>query len=507
MIETMGAGAVAFDYDGDGDPDLLLLDSGPLPLAAGAVPAHALLRNDGGRFTAIDTTAAGLAVPCYAMGGVAGDVDGDGAIDLYLTCYGANRLFRNLGDGTFREQGAAAGVADPGWGTAATFFDADGDGDLDLYVANYLHFTFADNRACGRPAEGLRSYCHPDQYEAQADRLFRNRGDGTFEDATVELGFQVPAPGKGLGAVAADLDDDGVPELFVANDMTPDFLFRRGAGGRYEEVGLFAGVAMSDTGAVEAGMGVATGDLDGDGLDELVVTHLSRQTMAVWRNRGEMLFVDARYASRLAEPSIDKVGFGTAAADLDLDGDLDLAVANGHILHIAEALQPGARYRQPNQVMENLGDGVFREVGEAAGLTHVRASRGLALGDFDGDGLADLAINNSDDVAELYRNVTSPRGGLLAVDLIGGTGGQGVGARVTVTAGGRSLRQEVRTGGSYLSQSELTLRFGLAEAREATVEVAWGPHRRQQFVRVPGGRRVLLVAPASGAAPAGVEPR
>jgi enediyne biosynthesis protein E4 len=507
MIETMGAGVVIFDYDGDGDPDLLFLDSGPLPIEPGAAPSHRLLRNDGAAGFVDVTAAAGLVAPGYVMGGTAGDATGDGNPDLYLTAFGPNLLFRNRGDGTF-ERLTRAGAHDPSWGASAAFADLDGDGYLDLYVTNYLDFSFDDNPVCGRRELGIRSYCHPDVYDGVADRYFRNRGDGTFEDATAAAGL-AGADGKGLGVVIADLTGDGLPDVYVANDMTPNFLFANRGDGTFEETALLAGVALSDLGKEEAGMGIALGDLDGDGLPDLFVTHLDLQTNAFYRNRGDGLFADARFTARLAEPSLYFVGFGAAAADFDNDGDLDLAVANGHILHNAELFGTGTSFRQRNQLFENLGGGVFREA-QGSGLDAVRASRGLAVADLDGDGRVDLVTTSSDDFAEVYRNVSSPAGSWLRVDLAGsGPNRAGVGALVALSGPrGRQVR-EVVTASSYLSQNELTLHFGLGEATEARdLSVRWPSGKRQRFARLPARRSVRLhEGEPPAAAPATAAPR
>ncbi|HVS01489.1 MAG TPA: CRTAC1 family protein [Thermoanaerobaculia bacterium] len=499
MIETMGSGVVILDYDGDGDRDLLFLDSGPLPLDPSARPRHALLRNDGGGRWLDVTARAGLDQAGYAMGVTAGDVDGDGELDLYVTAFGPNLLLRNRGDGSYEEVGAAAGVADPSWGASATLFDADGDGDLDLYVTHYVDFSFADNVVCGDLERGLRSYCHPDVYRGLPDRFFRNRGDGTFDDATAAAGFG-QAIGPGLGVVAADLDGDGWTDLYVANDMAANFLFHNRGDGTFEEVALLSGTAFSDLGRPEAGMGIAVGDVDGNGHPDLLVTHLDLQSNALYLNQGGMLFVDGRYEARIAEPSLYKVGFGVDAADFDQDGDLDVVVANGHIIHNVEQFGTGTTFAQRNQLFANRGGGVLREVG-SSGLDAVRPSRGLAVGDLDGDGDLDLAINNSDAAAEVYENVVARPGRWLQIDLAGGggVGAGGIGAVVSLaSAAGAPRMREVRTASSYLSQNDLTVHLGLGDAAAAEgVEVRWPDGRRQRFARLPADHRLRLRPPTS----------
>ena len=492
MPETMGAGVAVLDYDGDGDQDVLFIDSGALPGYEGEAGGSVLYRNEGGRFIDV-TRRSGLEILSYGMGVTAGDIDSDGDIDVYVTAFGANLLFENLGDGSFREVGRAAGVDDAAWGASAAFADADLDGDLDLYVANYVDFSFENNPVCGDKERGLRSYCHPDSFDGLQDRFYRNHGDGTFEDATRAAGFR-QARGAGLGVVIGDVDDDGWPDLYVANDMTPNFLFRGGEDGVFEESALMAGAALGQRGEPEAGMGVAIGDVDGDGLPEIYVTHLDRQTNALYSSLGGGLFLDRRFAARVAEPSIFKVGFGAAFADLDLDADLDLVVANGHIIHNVEALGKGGSYRQQNQVLENLGGGRFAEVREV-GMDEVRSSRGLALGDLDGDGDLDVIITNSNDRVEIYANESTGSGSWLVVVLrlpAGAGGTEALGARIRLLASGSAQRMELRSASSYLSQSSSGAHFGLGETEWTAIEIRWPDGRMQRLEGVPVGKRIAV---------------
>ena len=489
MVETMGSGVVVFDYDGDGDEDLFLVDSGPLP-GCEERPRSVLYRNDGGSFVDV-TDRAGIAVSGYGMGAVAGDVDGDRRPDLYVTAFGVNQLFRNRGDGTFADVTASAGVGDPLWGTSAAMADTDGDGDLDIYVTNYVDFSLDENPACGSEVRRLISYCHPEVFEPQPDRFFRNRGDGVFDDATLEAGFDV-AVGRGLGVVFGDVDADGDQDLYVANDMNANYLFENRGDGTFAEIGLISGVALSDRGHPEAGMGVDWGDLDGDGRPEIMVTHLDQQSNALYSATPGRVFVDRRFPSRLAEASIPKVGFGVAFLDLDNDADLDIAVANGHIIHNVEAWGRGTTFRQRNQIFRNDGAGRFEEV-VASGLDVVRSSRGLSAGDLDGDGDLDLVVSNSNEEIEVYRNDTAVAPRWVQVDLVGGPGGVGVGAAVTLTVDGRRRAREVRTASSYLSQNATTLHFGTgAAAAVLEVEVRWPDGRRQRLDHLPAGRRLSL---------------
>jgi hypothetical protein len=495
MPETMGSGVAIFDYDGDGDPDVFFVDSGAMPGYQGETPRSVLLRNDGGRFVDV-TTRSGIQVTGYGMGATAGDVDGDGDPDLYVTAFGPDQLFRNNGDGTFTDATAKAGLVvlgKPLWGAAAAFADTDGDGDLDLYVADYLDFSFDNNPVCGNQSLGLRSYCHPEVFHGLPDRFYRNRGDGTFENATAAAGFPADT-GNGLGVIFGDFDKDGDQDLYVANDMNPSFLYENRGNGTFQEIGLLSGTALSDQGVPEAGMGVDAGDVDGNGFPDIVKTHLDLQTNALYLNQGSMLFTDGRYVSKLAEPSLYKVGFGVLFADLDQDGDLDHVVANGHIIHNAELFGTGTTYKQRNQVFENTGRGVFREVKDS-GMDVVRSSRGLAAGDLDLDGDLDLVIANSNDLSEVYENVTSPAGNWLQVDLAGrGRNTSGIGARLELEAGSRKQLREVRTASSYLSQNALTLHFGLGAAENADRLTIYWPGGKPQVIQgLPKDRRIVVV--------------
>ena len=513
MIETVGSGVAAFDYDGDGDDDLLFVDSGE-PLPHGGSPGKTtLLRNDLGPDgpQMVDRTAAsGLVLKDYGMGAVTGDLDGDGDPDLYLTAFGPNRLWWNRGDGSFVPASGDAGATDPSWSASAALGDVDLDGDLDIYVANYVDFRYDNNVVCGMP----RSYCHPDVYESLPDSFFLNEhrpgAPSIFVDATAESGIG-EARGAGLGVVITDLDDDRRPDIYVANDMDPNLHFLNASVDgkvRFEDDALLAGTALSDRGEAEAGMGIAVGDTDMNGHEDLVVTHLDRQTNALYANQGSGLFLERRFVAGIAGPSMPWVGFGADLADFDLDGDLDLAVANGHVIHnINEQEGFGDEvYRQPNQVLENLGS-QFREV-EDSGVSAVRVSRGLATADFDLDGDPDLVISNCNDLAEVYRNDSVRKGRALQIDLLDrrSPNRRAVGAVVTVVSTGGAQRREVRAGSSYLSQNSLTQTFGIpaangrpaGDATEPTpddvdVRIRWPGSGSLHLTGVTPGRRIRVV--------------
>ncbi len=508
MVETNGSGVVLSDLDGDGDLDIFLADGAALPGYEGPAPRSRLFRNEApGRFRDV-TESSGIELDDYASGGAAGDVDGDGDLDLYVTAFGRNRLFLNDGDGKFREVGEAAGVADGRWSSSAGFADADGDGDLDLYVANYVDFTLANNKACGDERRGLLGYCGPDVYDPLPDVFYRNRGlrpggRVSFEDATAAAGFGA-ARGAGLALSWSDLDGDGRIDLYVANDLTPNFLWKGRGDGTFEDVSLLAGTAYGHRGQAEAGMGVATGDFDGDGRIDVAVTNYEGETNALYRNLGSLVFNDQRFASGLGEPSLRKLAFGIAAADFDHDGDLDLVVANGHVRENAAEFSRSSVYKQPNQVFENSGSGRFREVAEP-GFSHVGASRGLAVGDLDGDGDLDLVVSNVGDEVEVYENLhPTAAGSWLQVDLAGRGGNRfGVGARVELQAAGRRQLREVQAGGSFMSQHALTLHFGLGAAKVVDrLTVRWPGGAVQVLEKLPVDRRMEVVEPAAAAKPA-----
>jgi hypothetical protein len=489
MVETMVGGVVMFDFDGDGDEDLFFVDGGILPGYTGEPPRSRLFRNDGGRFT--DWTArSGIKVTGYGVGGTAGDVDNDGDLDLFVTGLDADQLFRNNGDGTFTDVTARAGVSDPLWSSSAAFADVDNDGDLDLYVTNYVDFTVKNHKLCGDLKRKLQGYCHPDEYNPLPDHFYRNRGDGTFEDATQAAGLG-GAVGPGLGVVFGDLDNDGWQDIYVANDNKPNFLFRNKGNGTFEDISLLSGTSVGENGQSEAGMGVDMGDYDGDGLLDIVVTNFELETNGLYRNLGGGAFVDSRSPAGIAEPSLLFLAFGIAFADFDQDGDLDLVIANGHINDNAAEFHAGSQYRQRNQVFENLGNGKFRE-DKATGMDVVRASRGLACGDLDGDGDLDVAVVDMNEPCEVYEN-TGASGNWLLVDFAAPSGNRfGIGARLELEAGGKRQIRDVRTASSYLSQNALSVHFGLGKSGKVDRLTVRRPGKVQVFVGLPANRRIVI---------------
>jgi hypothetical protein len=406
------------------------------------------------------------------MGVVAGDYDNDGFPDLFVSNLGANELYRNNGDGTWTEVAAFAGLDNTDWGASAAWSDIDSDGDLDLYVTNYVDFTWDNHKFCGNPRRNLRAYCHPDVYNAVADLLYRNNNDGTFTEVGAAAGVANTVDGKGLGVVFGDYDNDGDPDAYVANDSTRNFLYRNDGNGRFVEDGLLAGVGFSADGQAEAGMGTDWGDYDDDGNLDAFVTNLDLETNSLYRNLGDGSFADVTFASGLGEPSLLRVGFGTNWADLDNDGDLDLFVANGHIIDNIAEFRDNIAYAQPNQLYRNDA-GRFTDVSDAAGIVAASVSRGSIAADMNRDGRIDVIVSNNGGVAELLLN-ESTVGNWIALQFSGRDANRAaIGARVRVTVAGAARIREVRAGSSYCSSGPAAIHLGIGAASEAQVEVRW----------------------------------
>ena len=492
LPETYGAGAAFLDYDGDGVLDLYLVNSGRLPgLSNEPEAANALFRNEGvGRFADV-TDATGVGDRGYGMGAAVGDYDNDGWADLYVTNFGANALFRNEGVGRFADVTDAAGVGCPGWGTSAAFADVDLDGDLDLFVGNYLDYPTKDPLVCRIGNSEERLYCDPRKFDGQVDRLYINEGRA-FADRTAEYGL-VSTAGKELGVVFGDYDQDGDPDLYLANDLVPNMLYRND-GARFVDRGLASGTSLNDEGAVEAGMGVDMADADGDGDLDLFVTNFQWESNTLYSNLGGGFFADATVASGITRASMAFLGFGTGFFDCDNDGDLDLFVANGHVYDNVEKVDRAAEYAQRNQVLENDGAGTFVERGERGpGLALVQVSRGSAFGDIDSDGDLDIAVNNSNERPALLRN-DADVGGWLGLRLQGAASNRdAIGARIALTTDGRTLVREVRRNASYLSSHDPRVLFGLGNAEVAErVEIRWPSGTVQVVESLPGRQYVAI---------------
>lgn len=415
LAETMGGGAVVADLDEDGALDVYLVQSGAVPVGPAAVrrdsvaPNRLFLGDGAGSFRDATDTSGDAAHRGYGMGAITGDVDGDGHRDLFVTHLGPDLLLFGDGDASFRDRTQAAGVGDERWTTGACLFDAELDGDLDLYVTAYVDMDLDDPPWCGRREEGWRSFCHPDHFEGLPDRYWRNEGDGRFADATEEAGL-AGSDGKGLGVVAADFDLDGDLDLYVANDSTENRLWRNTGEGIFDDDTPLSGGGVNGSGATEAGMGIAVGDVDDDGDLDLFVTNFDDESNTLYRTDEGEFFTDVTAPAGLDAPSRLPVGFGTVFEDFDRDGDLDLAVANGHIIDNIHLYHDGKTWAQPAQLYVNEGGGRFAHAPQLAGALGAEpfVGRGLYAGDFDRDGRADLLLTQCNGPARLFRNQTPP---------------------------------------------------------------------------------------------------
>jgi enediyne biosynthesis protein E4 len=461
LAETMGSGLAWLDYDNDGWMDLYVVQSGAFPPSGSPRAQDRLYHNNGdGTFTDV-TAKAGLKDGAYGMGAVAADYDNDGFADLYVTNYGRNILYHNNGNGTFTDVTDKAGVGSSGWSTSAAFADFDGDGLLDLIVLRYVDDSGEKDLFCGDRATGRRDYCTPKLFPPTRNVLFHNNGDGTFTDITASAGLD-KALGKGLGVVVADLDDDGRPDIYVANDTMMNFFFRNLGGNRFEDVSLMSGAGLNSTGAPMGGMGVNAGDLSGTGRLDLVVANFEAEINSFFRNLGQGVFEDVSASSGFGGPSFAYSGFGLNLLDAANAGRLDAFIANGHVLE--RPLLKGATAAQRPFLMWNDGKGRFHERGCGAPFSRELIGRGSAVADFDNDGDLDIAVSNSGGPLELLRN-DGPHGNWIGFALRGRRSNrQGIGARVTIeTEAGRQVR-EVKAGESYLSSSDPRVHFGLGKA-------------------------------------------
>ena len=498
--ETMGGGGAFFDYDGDGDLDVYAVNGTFIAAASrDEAPVNSLFRNDGQRFVPVS---AGVAHSGVGMGVAAADYDGDGDLDLYLTNFGPNALFRNDA-GRFAEIGRQTGVADVRWGTSCAFADYDRDGDLDLYVANYVAYDPAAVRADQVPyMAGYESYGgqapvgypHPDNFRGQADLLYRNDGVGGFVDVSAEAGI-ADVSGKGLGVVFGDYDSDGWPDIYVANDAVRNFLYHNSHDGTFAERAGLAGVAYGQDGQMEAGMGVDWGDYNGDGVLDLTVTNFQAEPNALYRGEGSFFSV-ATFAAGVGLPSLPFLGFGTQFFDPDLDGDLDLFAANGHVLDNVRDIDQSTSYGQRNLLFRNDG-GRFAEISAAAGpgFSLERVSRGSAIGDYDNDGDPDLLIFNSGQPLSLLRNDQGDANHWITIQLAGANGNpNGIGARLTATSGDLVQTRELRGSRSYLSQSQLRICLGLGKRPQLdALEVRWPSGRTERFGPFAANQSIALV--------------
>ncbi len=496
LPETLGSGVAFLDYDNDGWQDLFFVNSMNWPDRPGAASLPALYHNNrNGTFTDV-TRQAGLAVQMYGLGVAAADYDNDGDIDIYVTCLGANHLFSNQGAGRFADLTAKAGVGDPGFSTSAAWFDYDNDGKLDLFVANYVQWTVATDLMC--TLDGRRkSYCTPESYKGASSTLYRNKGDGTFEDVTKKAGLY-DQTAKALGVALIDYDSDGKLDLFVANDTQPNRLYRNKGDGTFTDVGMMAGVAFNEAGVARAGMGVDAADYDGSGRQSLIIGNFSNEMMALYSNEGTGLFIDDAPTSTVGKASLLTLTFACFFFDADLDGLLDIFAANGHVADDIAAVQPKVTYAQRPHLFRNLGAKKFEAISSRVGSAFEQAvvARGAAYGDIDNDGDLDLVITANNGPARLLRNDRAQPAARPVRIILEGTSSNrsAIGARVRVQADdGRKAWAMVKTGSSYLSQSELPLTFGLGRAARLTsIEVTWPNGRVEKLAGATAGQSITI---------------
>src|SRR4030095_16560083 len=477
MPETMGAGALIFDYDNNGWPDIFLVNGGSfVDKRAAAAARHRLYRNNGdGKFTDM-TSASGITVSNFGMGVCSADYDNDGWADLYITGIQSNTLYRNNGNGGFIDVTAKAGAGGSGrWSSSCAFGDIDNDGNPALFVTNYDCFSVEHNKYCAAGGD-IRVYCHPNVYKSLPDILYRNNGDGTFSDISKEAGIY-RTDGNGLGVVFGDYDNDGWTDIYVANDSVPNFLFHNKGKGVFEEVGFWAGVAVGAEGRPLAGMGTDMADINGDGLLDIFVTNLAQETHSLYRNLGKGLFANVTFESGVGQATLPFVGFGAAFLDYDNDSDLDLAIANGDIIDNVSLFRDSTSHEQRNLLLQNDGAGKFRDVGLASGpgFALKKVSRTLAVGDIDNDGDLDILIGNNGQTADLLRNDGGNRNNSLLIRAIGTKSNRdGIGARLKLTLGGKTLIRHIKGGSTCQGQNDLRVHFGLAGAQQADrLEILW----------------------------------
>jgi hypothetical protein len=480
IVESMSGGLALLDYDNDGQLDIYFVNSLTMDLLKSAAkPRSELYRNNGtGTFTDV-TAKAGVGDTGWGMGVCVGDYNNDGWDDIYVTCLGPNRLFKNNGDGTFTDVTKAASVGDTRWSTGAAFVDYDNDGDLDLFVSNYLDFDVNNLPSQQRPClyRGIEVQCGPRGLRGAGDTLYRNNGDGTFTDVSIKAGVSDPNGYYGLGVICSDFDADGFVDIFVANDATPNFLYRNNGDGTFKDIGFVSGAAVNENGGEQACMGVTVGDYNRDGKLDIFATNFSQEYNVLYRGDGPNLFTDVSHTSKVAEVSMPYVGWGTKFFDYDNDGWLDLFVANGHVYPQVDKANLDAGYRQRKLLHRNNRDGTFSEVAAQSGppLMEKRASRGAAFGDIDNDGDVDIVVSDLDGAPSLLRNDEGNRNNSILIETVGQASNRnGIGARVKVVSGDLTQVDEVRSGASYISHNDLRLHFGLEKrAKIDLIEVRW----------------------------------
>jgi len=476
LVESMSGGVALFDYDNDGYLDIYFVNCLTVDIyRQGGKTRSALYHNNGdGTFTDV-TDKSGLGDVGWGMGVAVGDYNNDGFDDLYVTCLGGNHLFKNNGNGTFSDVTKTAGVADGRWSTGAAFVDYDHDGNLDLFVANYVEYDlnhlpeFGKDKTC--QYKGIAVQCGPRGLRGSGDSLFHNNGDGTFSDVSKKAGVSDPNGYFGMGVICSDFDDDGLIDIFVANDSTPNLLYHNNGDGTFKEIGFISGTALSENGSEQGSMGVTVGDYDHDGRFDIFITNFVDDYDTLYHNDGHNFFTDVAYKTNVAAVSMPLVRWGTKFFDYDNDGWVDLFIACGHVYPQLE------HYRQRKLLHHNNRDGTFSEVAEQFGapLMQERAGRGVAFGDIDNDGDVDIVINDLDGSPQVLRNDGGNTNNSILIKTVGVKSNRdGIGARVKVVSGDLTQIDEVRSGGSYISQSDLRLHFGLERRTKIDlIEIRW----------------------------------
>lgn len=481
IVESMSGGVILLDYDRDGWPDIYFTNAPTLEMALRHQAAKGALyhNNHDGTFT--DVTEKSGMEPCFAMGGAVADIDNDGWPDLYITCLGGNRLYRNNGDGTFVDVTAKAGVSDGRWSTGAAFADYDGDGFVDLMVTNYLDFRLDAPPQFGKSLnckyKGMDVQCGPRGLHGAGDSLFHNNGDGTFSDVSKAAGV-ADTPGYfGMGVIWSDFNNTGHPDIYVANDSTPNYLYRNDGNGKFTNIGFESGTAVSEDGLEQGSMGIAVGDYLHNGLPSLYVTNFADEYNTLYRNDGKWNFHDISYRSGVALPSLSLVKWGVAFLDVDNDGWLDLIAVNGHVYPQVDTLKASVSYREPGSLFLNQMDGTFCDASELAGpaLMQRRVSRGLAVGDLFNDGQVDVVVGDLDGAPLILKNHGVPGRHWVSFELAGVKSNRlAIGARLKIIAGGITQTEEIHSGSSYLSQNDLRVHFGLGTFDKIdSVEIRW----------------------------------
>lgn len=494
LPETLGSGAAFLDIDNDGWQDIFLVNSRRWPGQTGPVTYPALYRNNRNGTFADVTRAAGLATELYGLGVAAADYDNDGDSDIYLTALGPNRLFRNNGAGRFEDVTARAGVGDPGFSASAAWFDYDRDGQLDLFVANYVEWSIATDRFCSLDGK-TKSYCTPETYKGQSPTLYHNTGKGTFENVTRKAGLHDPAA-KTLGVALIDYDNDGFIDLLAANDTQPNRLYRNKGDGTFTDVAGMAGVAFNEAGKARAGMGVDAADYDGSGRQSVVIGNFSNEMMALYANQGNGLFIDEAPNSTIGRASLLRLTFACFFFDFDLDGRLDIFGANGHVADDIATVQPTITYAEPPHLFRNVGQRKFEDLSTRVGTDFAKptVARGAAYGDYDNDGDLDILLTANNGPARLFRNDGTVNHA-LRVTLAGSASNRdAIGARVRVVrVAGSPVTGMVKTGSSYLSQSELPLTFGLgATTKVGGIEITWPTGRTERLPGIAGDQSITI---------------